>query len=244
MNEGAVRNPARGHRYAVRRLMRACNRAALGTIWAADGAPYVSLVAVATDGDGAPILLLSQLSDHTRNIAADPRVSLLFDATARFANPQEGPRATILGTIEPAGGELVRRRYLARHPGAALYAGFADFAFYRVRSERVHWVGGFGRAVWLDASPLVEASLAESVAEAEAGIMAGLAAAHADLADRLARAAGRRGSGWTIAAIDADGCDLARGKRVARLFFPAPLSSPDEAPRALLALAAQPASSA
>lgn len=225
------------HRLAVRRLMRACGKAALATLLGEDGWPYASLVTVATAQDGSPLLLLSRLSDHTRNVAAEPRVSLLFDGSEGFANPQEGPRATVLGRAAVSDDPADRARFLARHPGAALYAGFADFAVYRVAPARVHFVGGFARAVWLDRGLTVAPDAAAAMAAAEAGIVGHMNADHADAIDLCAqRLLGAAGDGWRLSGADADGCDLRRGDAVLRLDFPQPVAGPDEARRALVAL--------
>ena len=136
-----------------RTLMRARQTAALGTLM--DGAPYVSLVLVAFDADGAPLLLLSDLAQHARNIQADPRVSLLFDGTQGYADPLTGPRLTVLGKAAAQEDAAARERYVAHHPAAALYAGFADFRLYRVEIERGHHVAGFGRIAWVDAAQLL-----------------------------------------------------------------------------------------
>jgi putative heme iron utilization protein len=193
---------------------------------AADDRAYVSLVAVATDLDGMPLLLLSGLSDHTKNLGADPLASMLFDGTGAFPNPQEGPRATVMGRVEraePGDLDRMRRRYLACHPGAGLYAGFADFAFFRLVPERLHWIGGLGRAAWVGRTFAVDAAIATRFAAAEPGLLETLA----PRAGRIAQAKlKRRGNGWRFAAIDPDGCVLAKAERTFRLAFPEPLTDP------------------
>src|SRR3954454_19919374 len=82
----------------ARRLIRTRGHAALAT--SLDGRPYVSLVAVACDHDASPVLLLSDLAQHTRNLWAEPLISLLFEATAGYADPLAGPRLTVLGRVE------------------------------------------------------------------------------------------------------------------------------------------------
>jgi len=224
---------AHGYALAARLLMRTCDRVSLGTSAPSDGRAYVSLAAVAADIDGTPLLLLSALSDHTRNLAVDARASLLFDGTAGFANPQEGPRATAMGRVERVTGpelDRIRRRYLARHPGAALYAGFADFAFFRVPIERVHWVGGFGRAAWIERPVVLAPALAAAFAAAEPALLEKLAQQSGRIAQARLK---RRSAGWTLAAIDPDGCDFVRGKKSARLAFAAPLGDPAEVEAAL-----------
>ncbi len=140
------------NRQALCQVALACRKAALAT--SLDGRPYVSLVTVAFDDDLSPILLLSQLADHTRNLAADGRAALLLDGTDGLDNPQTGPRVTLVGVAAPDDAPRLRARFLDRHPGAREYADFADFAIWRMRLDKAHFVGGFGRAVWFDA-PLV-----------------------------------------------------------------------------------------
>jgi hypothetical protein len=209
----------------VRWLMRRARSATLATALAGnDGWPYASLVTVACDTDASPILLFSDLSDHTRNLAADPRASLLFEQASRRANPQTGPRVSVLGRIARDDEPRLRQRFLARHPGAALYAGFSDFHVYRMSLDRAHLVGGFGRAVWIGADRLQpDAAAARRIAEAEAEILAHMNSDHADAVDLFAnRLLRRAGSGWRMIAVDAEGCDLARDSTFARLDFPQP----------------------
>jgi hypothetical protein len=137
-----------------RALMRSQATAALGTLM--DGAPYVSLVLVAFDAGGAPLLLLSRLAQHTRNLLADPRVSLLFDGTAGLEDPLTGPRLTVLGSAAPCPDPLAREHYLTRHPSAEAYAAFSDFGLYRVTVERGHLVARFGQIRWVEARALLD----------------------------------------------------------------------------------------
>jgi putative heme iron utilization protein len=219
--------PTHGYALAARRQMRACDRATLGTQLAGQNRAYVSLAAVSTDIDGSPLLLMSSLSDHTRNLAADSQISILFDGSAGYANPQEGPRATIMGRVNKADQadlDRVRRRYLARHPGASLYIDFADFAMFRVGIEKIHWVGGFGRAAWLERSPLVDKNTTAAFAGAEPELLDRLG----PRADEFARVwLKRRSSGWQLTAIDPDGFVLVKDKASHRLGFAAPLGGPD-----------------
>jgi putative heme iron utilization protein len=139
-----------------RALMRAQAAAALGTLM--DGAPYVSLVLVAFDADGSPLLLLSRLAQHTKNLLANQCVSLLFDGTAGLDEPLTGPRLTVLGSAAACTDAVPLERYLARHPSAAAYAGFSDFDLYRVTIERGHLVAGFGKIRWVEAAALLSAA--------------------------------------------------------------------------------------
>jgi len=139
----------------VRRLLAEADRATLATCLAGqEGWPYASLVLLAVDDERQPLLLLSNLAEHAKNIAADNRVSLLIDGTQGFADPLAGPRATLIGYATATDDPAARQRFLARHPGAAAYAGFTDFRFYRVAIERAHLVAGFGRIRWIGAAAL------------------------------------------------------------------------------------------
>src|SRR5262249_48482614 len=127
--------------------------------------------------DGSPILLISRLAVHTRNILGDNRVSLMLDERAA-GDPLEGARIMLSGRAEVADNdnrELLRRRYLNAHPSAEAYADFGDFAFFRIRPSGTHLVAGFGRI--LDLKPeqfLTDVSDAAALIEAEQGAIAHL----------------------------------------------------------------------
>jgi putative heme iron utilization protein len=165
----------------VRDLVRGLDRAALGTALPVDGGswPYASLVLAAVDHDLSPILLLSDLAEHTKAIAADDRVSLLFDGTHGLDQPLTGPRVTLVGRAARTDDARLARRFLARHPDAEMYAGFKDFHFYRVAVERAHLVAGFGKIRWLSAAEL-NAAPASGLADAEPGIVSHMNEDHTD----------------------------------------------------------------
>lgn len=222
----------------ARQLLRGLDRATLATALAG-GAPYASLVLVATAPDGAPLLLISDLAQHTMNIAAEPRVALLFDGTAGRDEPLTGPRLAVLGRAERSADAGLRARFLARHPSAAVYAGFADFRLYCVAVDRAHLVAGFGQIDWIAAADLLPPGLA-ALAASEGEIVRHMNADHADAVDLYARALlGRAGEGWRLTGIDAEGADLRRGGEVARLPFAAPVGDAQQARAALVALARQ-----
>jgi heme iron utilization protein len=110
---------------AARRLLRGLDRAGLAT--SQQGWPYASLVLAAVDHDASPLLLLSDLAEHSKNLKRDPRVSLLFDGTAGRDDPLTGPRVTVLGELAAVADPRLVARFTRRHPAAADYAGFADF---------------------------------------------------------------------------------------------------------------------
>ncbi len=145
-------------------LLRDAGQAALATALARDGSgwPYASLVLACVDQDLSPILLLSDLSDHAKNLKRDPRAALLFeDAGTRQGklDPLSLPRVTILGHVSPAEEDdecdRLKSRFLARHPGARVYAGFGDFRLYRMKVESAHLVAGFGKVHWLGAREIL-----------------------------------------------------------------------------------------
>jgi len=225
----------------VRGLLRALDRAALATLLPGEPAcwPYASLVLVAVDHDLSPILLLSDMAEHTKAIKADDRVALLFDGTGGLDQPLTGPRATVLGRAERTGDERLKARFLAHHPDAALYAGFKDFGFYRIAIERAHLVGGFGKIRWIDGAELAPPR-AEGLAEAEAGIIDHMNADHADAIQLYAaKLIGLAGDDWKLTGIDPEGIDLRRGGEVARLAFDAPLQAAGEARKVLVHLVAR-----
>lgn len=223
---------------ASRRLMRRQAHAALAT--SREGHPYVSLVALALDYDASPLLLLSDLAQHSRNIAADPRVSLLFDGGAPEhppADPLAEPRLTLLGEAVRCDDASLLARFTARHPSAGAYAGFGDFHLYRVTIGRGHLVAGFGRISWIEGDALRFSGDAAALAAAATEIVEHMNTGHADavalFAQRLAR---RRGDGWRMTGIDPEGLDLRQEGETARIDFTDPVSDPRAARQALIDL--------
>lgn len=217
-------------------LIRTALKAALATSDA--GHPYASLVLVATEPDGAPILLISKLAQHTRNLEADARGSLLFDGTHDADDPLSGARVSVRGRLRRAGEPGQLRRFLARHPSAQGYAAFPDFSTYRMEMETAHYIGGFGRIVDVPSRDLVlDLKGAESLLEAEADIIAHMNADHAD-ANRLyaTRLSGETEGDWRMSGIDPAGFDLVCGARAVRVLFDQRVTGPQEARLALVAL--------
>lgn len=224
---------------ASRCLVRSALKGALATLEAGSGIPYASLVTVATEPDGTPLLLLSRLAVHTRNILADGRASLMIDGTGLDGDPLAGGRVTLIGRVEPTDSTTARGRFLARHPGAAMYVDFTDFRFFALRPERAHFIGGFGRIVDLPASDLVHpVTGAERLVEAEAEIVAHMNEDHADALKIYATVLldGHEGE-WRMTGIDPGGCDLSADGRGLRLEFPQRCTTPSMAREVFRALA-------
>ena len=177
----------------AKKLLREGRSGALATLMQDSGDPYCSLVNVATAADGSPLLLISTLAVHTRNILADPRVSLMIDERKQ-GDPLEGARIMLLGTPEPIADNDIRRRYLVRQPEAEMYVGFTDFSFYRMALKGAHLVAGFGRIVDLMPEDILTPTddAAELIA-AEPDIIAHMNEDHAEALPALCcQAAGRR----------------------------------------------------
>ena len=208
-------------------LLRARRAGTLATIDRNTGHPFASLVTVATDVDGSPVILTSRLSTHTANLEADGRASVLLAETGK-GDPLAHPRLTVLGTFarlerETADDARVRRRFLARHPKSELYAGFGDFAFWRMTVVSAHLNGGFARAADLTAADvLTDISGADEMVAAEEGAVGHMNEDHADAILLYAtKLLGEDQGPWRISGLDPDGADLTAGDRTARLPFPA-----------------------
>ncbi len=226
---------------SVRRLMRSSDRAALSTAQRdGDGWPYGSLVLVASDTDAAPLLLISTLADHTKNLLEDDRASLLFDGTGGLDDPLTGARATVMGRMQriAEGPDLdrARRRFVSRHPSAEMYVGFGDFAFWRLEPARAHLVAGFGKIHWIDGAGLLgQKGLPLDARESD--VVEHMNEDHADAIDLYARVLLRlEGEGWHMTGCDPDGIDLRLAGRVARLDFDSPVEDAEGARRALVVL--------
>jgi putative heme iron utilization protein len=219
-----------------RLLARKCTRAVLAT--SLNGAPYASLVLFAVDVDARPLLLLSDLAQHSRNIAFDPRVSLLLDATDCHLDPLNGPRLTLLGRALANDDPRCLERFVAHHPSSAGYAGFRDFHLYRVVVERGHLVAGFGRIDWIEGADFLFTFEAEALAAAESEILRHMNEDHSAAIAHYARSLlGRSGTNWRMTGIDPEGIDLRCDGETARLDFTLPVLTAEAARASLVQLA-------
>jgi len=227
----------------ARSLLRRSRQGALATLVPGSGDPYCSLVNVASHPDGSPILLISRLALHTRNILGDSRVSLMLDERAA-GDPLEGSRIMLAGRAEEAGGDqivLLRRRYLNAHPSAEAFVDFKDFAFFRICPTGAHLVAGFGRI--LDLKPeqfLTEMAGAEALLEAEPGTVEHMNADHRDAMNLYAtKLLGAEAADWTCTGCDPDGMDMQAGGATLRLDFPERVTSGTELCKMLVRLAGE-----
>jgi heme iron utilization protein len=210
----------------AKKLLRSVRAGALGTIDRNTGHPFGSLVNVATDSDGSPLILISRLSGHTANLETDSRASVLLVAADK-GDPLAHPRLTVLGSFakiadDAADEARLRRRFLARHPKAELYAGFADFAFWRMTVASAHLNAGFARAADLTAADVMtDITGARDLLEIEASAVAHMNDDHADAVGLYAtQLLGAPAGPWRVIALDPDGLDLGCGDAVLRLEFP------------------------
>ena len=205
------------------------------------GHPLATLINVATDSDGTPIFLTSRLSLHTRNLEADPRASILFATFGKGDPLAASARVSVVGRAERTEEPRIRRRFLARHPKAALYADFPDFSFFRLAVEGIHANGGFARAGQgaID-GVLLDLSGAEALVEAEEGAVAHMNADHVDALSLYAtRLLGRPEGPWRAGGLDPEGLDLVCGEETARLVFPERVCDGASLRRILVTLAAE-----
>ncbi len=209
---------AGGFVWQARTLLRSARAATLAT--AREGQPFAALITPAAAPDLSVLMLLSSLSEHTGQLLADSRCALMVAGEAADANPQTAPRLSVMGRATPDPDPELRARWVARHPYAAFYAGLGDFRIFRLRPESGHFIGGFASAHRLSQADLTPKPAAiMAIAAAEAQIIEHM---NADHADSIAMMAGS--SGWRMAAVDVDGCDLARDEAVLRIAWSAPVT--------------------
>src|SRR4051794_15834585 len=184
----------------ARSLLRRSRQGALATLMVGSGDPYCSLVNVASHFDGSPILLISRLALHTKNIFADARVSLMLDERAE-GDPLEGARIMLAGRAEevsPDDSAVARQRYLNAHPSAEAFVDFKDFSFFRIRPTGAHLVAGFGRIIDLKSEQfLTDLSGAEDLVQAEPSAVAHMNEDHREAMDLYAtRLLGADSADW------------------------------------------------
>jgi heme iron utilization protein len=220
-----------------RRLLRMIRSGALATL-DSEGFPFATLVTVATDMDGSPLLLTSRLSGHTANIEREKRISILLAQTGK-GDPLAHPRLTVIGRAERTEALRVRARFLARHPKAELYADFPDFSFWRVELLGGHLNGGFARAGALSAADLrTDIAGADALLEAEPSAIAHMNQDHREALELYAtKLAGASPGAWRTTGLDPEGIDLMLGDRTERIAFPERVTHPEQLRSALKSLA-------
>jgi putative heme iron utilization protein len=232
-------------RAVAKTLLRATRAGTLATLDRNTGHPFASLVNVATDTDGSPLILVSRLATHTANLEVEGRASLLLAETGK-GDALAHPRLTVLGSFAPVLREdaeepRIRRRFLTRHPKSELYAGFVDFAFWRMDVVSAHLNGGFARAADLTAAELLtDLAGAETLVEAEESAIAHMNADHAKACQLYAtRLLGAAEGDWRCVGVDPEGIELQYGQTALRLAFAQRVTGPGELRAVLKQLAEQ-----
>jgi len=203
----------------ARRFVRGQRNGVLSTLSRRlEGYPFGSVTPFICDHAGRPVILISTLAEHTRNIDADPRVSLIVQPFSE--DMQEVARLTIIGQarrLEDKDG--LGPRYLRHFPKAETYFAMHDFHFYCIEPLRIRYIGGFGKIHWLEPSAYL--SEPGTLPEIETGILAHMNRDHSDsLSDYCRHFLGFEGAGAELIGIDPDGMDLHLGERFYRINFP------------------------
>jgi putative heme iron utilization protein len=232
-------NPSR----SAKSLLRRSRQGALATLTVNGGDPYCSLVNVAANPDAAPLLLISRLAVHTKNILADNRVSLMLDERVA-GDPLEGARIMVAGRAEElagAGASLARRRYLAAHPSAEAFVDFKDFAFFRIAPSGLHLVAGFGRIIDLTpAQFLTDISDAAELLDAEASAVEHMNEDHREAMGLYAtKLLGAEAADWRCTGCDPEGMDMQAEGQTLRLEFPERVKTGTELRKMLVRLAGE-----
>jgi putative heme iron utilization protein len=241
---GADRPPAPEPGFAerARTLLHQARTGALATLSSRrPGHPFASLMPYALDGEGRPLFLISVLAEHTRNLEADPRASLLVMQPGVEGEPLAAGRVTLMGEARRLHGEeaaTARALYLARRPGAGGWADFGDFGFWRLDVRDVYFVGGFAAMGWVDVGEYARAR-PDPLADSATGILIHMNRDHADALRTYARAyAGAEADEARMVAVDRLGfkLHLRQGERrwSVRVAFPREVRGAEECRAALV----------
>jgi len=199
------------------------------------GYPYGSALPHVTDHQGRPVLLISHLAEHTRNVEVDPRVSFLVSGSG--PDLQASPRAALLGDARPLDvGPALQARYLRFFPEHAQYLEIGGFRFWTVESLQVRLIEGFGSLHWIEGQaflanpgelPAIEASVIEHMNQDHRSALVAYCRHVHNLQPRQVEMIG----------IDCDGFDVRADDRVVRFRFEQPVTTAARARAALVALA-------
>lgn len=199
------------------------------------GYPFGSVVPFVLDRDAQPVVLVSRLAEHTKNMTADPRASLLVHDAGE--DVQNAARLTLVGDAEPFGEpSAIVARYLRYLPDARALLDLGDFSFWRLRAVFVRHIAGFGAIRSI--TPQSFAPPENRLADAEEEIVAHMNSAHADALRACCRhAAGAAPARAALVGIDCDGIDVRADATIVRIEFDAAVTDAGKARAALAALA-------
>jgi putative heme iron utilization protein len=225
----------------ARATLRTARIAALATLDPTSGFPLATLTNIATDVDGSPLFLASKLSLHTRNIEADPRISVLVSSLGKGDPLANSARLSVVGRAERCTDANAKRRFLARHPKAKLYADFPDFSLFRLSVLGLHPNGGFARAGEIAVGEvLLDLKGCEALIAAEESAVAHMNEDHAEaLALYATKLLGLPEGRWRATGLDPEGLDLVCGDESGRLVFPERIGDPAGLRHILVTLAQQ-----
>ena len=223
-------------------LMRTARFGALAVLQPDTGFPFASRVALATAADGAPVILVSKLSGHTKGLQADPRCSILVGEPGK-GDPLAHPRMTIQCTaafLVPGNNdrEAVAERYLRRNPKARLYAGFGDFSYMRLEPEWASLNGGFGQAFRLTRDNLLDDENASSkIAAVETSAIEHMQNDHPQSLHSILETHGEsKPAAWRLTGIDSSGLDFTSGEKITRIWFKMTPADASQLPGAISSL--------
>lgn len=224
------------HGSEARKLARSQHQGVLSTLsQRLEGYPFGSVAPFVLDHAGRPVILISTLAEHTKNIDVDARVSLIVQPFA--PDMQQAGRITLIGTAARLSGkETPGPRYLRYLPQAAGYFAMHDFHFYRIEPLRIRYIGGFGKIHWVEAASylLPDGPLAEQ----ETDILDHMNRDHSgNLRDYCRHVHGLVTDHAEMIGIDPDGFDVRAGDRILRFDFAEPVQDAAAARRELVALA-------
>lgn len=205
------------------------------------GHPFASLMPYVVDDAGRALLLISSMAVHTQNLRGDPRASLLVTAGTPGVDPLAAARVTLVGlatTVPAPDIDAVRERYLARHPAAASWVDFDDFAFWRLQALDVYFIGGFGAMGWIDTDEFQQAR-PDPLADVAGSIVEHMNRDHADALLVYARVYAQAAADEaTMANVDRLGFTLrlrdGQRRSSVRIPFPRAVSTADESRRVLI----------
>lgn len=198
--------------------------------------PFGSVVSYVLDHAARPVILISRLAEHTKNIDADPRVSLLVSDSGDDA--QAGTRLTLIGDALPGSGAMELARYLNYSPGSERLIALGDFAFYAITPRALRFIGGFGDIHWVSTESY--APPPNALAVHEDAIITHVNVEHArNLRDYCRFRHQRNADSAVMVGIDCDGFDVRADGAILRFDFAQPVTDAATARQALVELARQ-----
>jgi len=180
-----------------------------------DGWPFGSITPFVLTPFGDPLILISEIAEHTHNLRRDARASLLVQDSRATDDPQAGARATLVGHAMPVPKPLMEAfspLYLQRFPSSASYFEAHDFSLFQIKTSKIRYIGGFGNIHWLDVADITDradSSNVDPVAPFAAGVCEHMNEDHADALKLYAAAfAGVQSESATMIHVDSGGFDI------------------------------------